>query len=633
MKESTESIVDLDITDSNGNVIVRFEDGHIKTKEFDSSNIEPAPVESGNVEARVADTNVDLDITDSNGNVIVRFANGHIQTKEFDSSNIEPAPMPTGSDNVDARTSSSSADLVLTDNAGNVIAEFSGGNIKTKNFNSDGIKDRLEIVRNISGTDYIKTFPYDASESTTQTITQDFKQGDIILCHLSNADDDITDRLYTKLVTYGYVDTSNTQHTLGQEYGYNFARFVLPADAKGIYGVFGDELLATGTYTFKFIVYKLSAYKRQPHIITVGSDGRRQFTSVREAMDSFHDNNAYNTYEIWVYPGTYNILSDYTADEISAEDFVGLWVKNGVTIKGIGHREQIILHGELDPNDYISTKRNAISTLNMSGNSGLENLTVTNRYLRYAVHDDHGSGYYQEQTRIVENCKFLSTDSSSSGSGQSAYGAGGHNNKKLFIRNCDLGQRFIIHNTQHMYVSMTAVVENSFAQVVSLTDNNDPTFTANTRIEFNNCNFDYIRHDRTTDSSAPTMILQGVGTHDVKLDCEAGTLYNFGDCMLFLATISAGQAVKMNNAQSITPTTFIDDIYGISIGNDGTNTYVQRRGYINNNVLGLTGLSVGDYITIDSSGQCVSGGTAANAIGVVECIDAVTSTAFIKLLF
>ena len=34
-------------------------------------------------------TGVDLDIADTNGNVLVRFANGHIQTKEFNSENLD----------------------------------------------------------------------------------------------------------------------------------------------------------------------------------------------------------------------------------------------------------------------------------------------------------------------------------------------------------------------------------------------------------------------------------------------------------------------------------------------------------------------------------------------------------------
>lgn len=73
--------VDLDITDNSGNVILRLESGHIKTKEFDSS-------EAGNGDASTKSSdavNVDLDLTDNSGNVILRIGNGHIKTKEFDS--------------------------------------------------------------------------------------------------------------------------------------------------------------------------------------------------------------------------------------------------------------------------------------------------------------------------------------------------------------------------------------------------------------------------------------------------------------------------------------------------------------------------------------------------------------------
>lgn len=572
-------------------------------------------------------TGVDLDLTDSDGNVIARFANGHIQTKEFDSANI-----PTSGGNVDAKISNSTADLVLSDAQGNVVAEFADGHIRTKEFSSADVANGLNVVHNISGDDYIKTFAYDTTVSTKQTITGDFREGDTILCHFSNADDDITDFSNTVLLTYGYVDTTGVEHALGQAYPYDFARFTLPEDATAIFGTFGTGLLYAGTYTCKFLVYKLSQYARQPHIVTVGSDGRRMFTSVRAAMDSFSDNNAYNKYEIWVYPGTYNILSDYTADEINADGFVGLWVKNGVSIIGQGHREDIILHGELSPDDYNLTKRNAISTLNMSGNCGLKNLTVTNQYLRYAVHDDHGSGFRQEQTRIVENCRFRSVNAASGGIGQAAYGAGGHNNKKMYIRDCDLGDRFIIHNTPYMiYAPMTAVVENCTAQIVTLTDNNNTTnpWTMHTRVEFNNCNFDYVRHDRTEDGSAPTMILTGVGTHDVKLECEAGTLYNFGDCRIFPGTFTAGQAIQMNGINAIAAATDSTVMIGVAIGNDGSHTWVQRQGYINSNVLGITGLAVGDYITLDASGVCVGGGTAENAIGIVDCVS--NSVAYIKL--
>ena len=111
--DSTKTGVDLDITDASGNVILRLKDGHIFTKEFDSTEI-PDPEDIIDDTAGDGDTNkvwsadklvseladthqdafvrttskdgVDLDIVDGAGNVILRLKSGHIQTKSFDSS-------------------------------------------------------------------------------------------------------------------------------------------------------------------------------------------------------------------------------------------------------------------------------------------------------------------------------------------------------------------------------------------------------------------------------------------------------------------------------------------------------------------------------------------------------------------
>ena len=74
--------VDLDLTDADGNVILRLADGHIKTKEFDSSNLpDDSPVAVRKSDAQDAD----LDITDLAGNVLVRVADGGIQSANFNS--------------------------------------------------------------------------------------------------------------------------------------------------------------------------------------------------------------------------------------------------------------------------------------------------------------------------------------------------------------------------------------------------------------------------------------------------------------------------------------------------------------------------------------------------------------------
>ena len=118
-----ETDADFYVCDSNGNVIAEFVDGHIRTKNFDSSDIntetdttlsvqgKPADAKAvgdaidvlqdeidniepsggtGNVDAKDStETSVDLDISDSGGNVLLRLANGHIATKYFNSADFE----------------------------------------------------------------------------------------------------------------------------------------------------------------------------------------------------------------------------------------------------------------------------------------------------------------------------------------------------------------------------------------------------------------------------------------------------------------------------------------------------------------------------------------------------------------
>lgn len=79
-RDSDATGIDLDISDTNGNVLVRFSNGHIKTKNFNSANAFPFPAP--------IDSDVDLAISDVNGNALVLFKNGQIQTKKFDSKYI-----------------------------------------------------------------------------------------------------------------------------------------------------------------------------------------------------------------------------------------------------------------------------------------------------------------------------------------------------------------------------------------------------------------------------------------------------------------------------------------------------------------------------------------------------------------
>lgn len=91
---SASNNIDLSIADENGKVLAAFSNGYIRTKYFDASAINTHNLDEGllNTITQGADHPVsvennddaDLDFADEHGNVLVRFQNGYIRTKKFD---------------------------------------------------------------------------------------------------------------------------------------------------------------------------------------------------------------------------------------------------------------------------------------------------------------------------------------------------------------------------------------------------------------------------------------------------------------------------------------------------------------------------------------------------------------------
>ena len=81
VESKAEPMADLAFNDENNNAIVIFKDGHIKTKEFDSSDIRVNVYEEENHQA-------DLTLEDEAGNAIAAFKYGHIITKNFNSKDV-----------------------------------------------------------------------------------------------------------------------------------------------------------------------------------------------------------------------------------------------------------------------------------------------------------------------------------------------------------------------------------------------------------------------------------------------------------------------------------------------------------------------------------------------------------------
>ena len=139
---------DLDISDENGNVLVKFANGHVKVKNFDSAdNNESISAILQNIgidDIPVFDEEEDYEIgvIVRYNKLIYKFISVH-EAGEWNSSDVEETNIIDELDvehPVAVETILSDADLDISDENGNVLARFSNGHIKTKNFNSSAIK-------------------------------------------------------------------------------------------------------------------------------------------------------------------------------------------------------------------------------------------------------------------------------------------------------------------------------------------------------------------------------------------------------------------------------------------------------------------------------------------------------------
>ena len=133
IKTANKANTDLDIADEYGNVLVKFANGHVKTKNFNSEN--DTPLSDGNTNAG------DLEFTDEHNHCIVRFSDGQIQTKNFNSAQI---------DNTLAKFNGKSLGII-----GDSISTFSGW------LPSD--------ISGYDGTTYATYYPYSPLTSVEQT--------------------------------------------------------------------------------------------------------------------------------------------------------------------------------------------------------------------------------------------------------------------------------------------------------------------------------------------------------------------------------------------------------------------------------------------------------------------------------
>ena len=403
----------------------------------------------------------------------------------------------------------------------------------------------------------------------------------------------------------------------------------------------GADKLGNVLYRFKdghIQTKNFSSVKINPHIITLKADGTGNFNTLRAAVDSITDANPEtNPYEIHVYPGVYNTLEGYTDAEIRAADIgggytdqsmVGIKLTDGISLIGIGDPSTVILTAELDTTDYTSAVRGNISTLNLKGTCRIENLTIKAKNLRYCVHDDFE--FSKRYTRIVRNCIFVPIGMVMSYNPATSYGSGIRiAGVDALFENCDFGYAFGMHTKTGMTGCSTVVFNHCTGLCMRLGDTAAENDTAHHTYIVNDCNFGSIRITRPT-ATTPHIFVIGVGNNNTMLFSPSADHPHVANILKTkLSSVPVGTFVNVN-ADSMTSTSggitaeVASDIYsaiGIIVDKDDYYDYIQTDGYIQGSRLGLSNLSVGDFVTVDNNMKLASGGTSSNWVGVVKYTD------------
>lgn len=355
------------------------------------------------------------------------------------------------------------------------------------------------------------------------------------------------------------------------------------------------------------------------HIITVKKDGTGDYTSLRPAVDSITDASKNNPYLIEIYPGTYDVMDDFTNDEILAYADAsvrlgGIVIGDGINLRGIGDMHTVILNGYL-PTTYDQMEiRNKVSTLSIGGNAFIENLTLIAENIRYCIHDSYplNIGKYK---RVLKNVAMIA-HKLTSGNPEKTYGCGFMApGQDSYFENVDFGTDSAIHSNLVATESTITIFKNCRGGMFVI--NPYSSYAVEHTFFFDGCSFESIKllEDDTTNAQNMHIYVNG-GSSDMLVNALPGRVVMTGDVVkIRKSTLPIGTAVKMDNYLAAKAVDY-DIAYGIIINQDDDYTYVQRSGYILSDYIGMS-LSEGDYVTLDADSKLTTtGATSSNAVGV-----------------
>ena len=515
-------------------------------------------------------------------------------------------------------TTEADADLDITDENGNVIVRMIGGGVESKNFR--GFK---YITFSKSGTT--------SNQSIIITINRNFKKGDRIVLHCARGVYPYNAPWNQGLAVTYYED--NRVIVENERVDISYFEHIITADTSSV-SVEYDGTLSSGSQTVTFSVSLMGDIPVTPTVLTVKKDGTGNYDNLRDAVDAIGllANDVMNPYVIKVYPGTYDVLSDYTDEEINASvssfsdiTFVGLKLLNGVSLVGVGDPNDIILTASLDTTNYTADVRGGISTLNKQGSGSIENVTIVSNNLRYCFHDDFGSQSGKRIKRLIKNCIFRAYNSAYTPN--TSYGAGmpvGGMDAEYI--DCDFGENGGLHFNTQMLHAVSVHLMNCKGLGFRIGDNTTTTgYTEISEFKFDNCDFKWI--GCVVADSTPHVCIRGTGNAPMIIKAPDGVLYDIDNVVVVpLERLNAnvGDVVEWYAQNGHGPrykaATSLDTASGIVVYKDSTDVYIQTSGYVKTSRAGISTFELNDYVGL-SSGSAVVVQNESDSFGRIKYVD------------
>lgn len=362
----------------------------------------------------------------------------------------------------------------------------------------------------------------------------------------------------------------------------------------------------------------------------------KQFKTIRSAIEFIADSvgrsaasksNYYNRYNIFIDGGTYDILGEFSFEELSASTFEGIYIPDYVNIYGIG---TVVLTGDWDnyknkfsdDESYYSfvISRHVVCPINTHKNCIFKNITIKTHNMRYCLHDEDAGVFYDSE-QLFENCNFIAEEADSNVRANIyATPVGiGISNRKITFKNCNFigktqaKQSFFFHS--HASADMPSSIELEKCCFSCGTNGHSIFCTSygeqtNNKVAITDCSLKDIAHtkaDNYTGNCDFTFV--GGGNTDFMYSFDANdTNRLLFDCVMcknnFSSVIPKGKPVRLHSYNTIMPFTTSSEkssqFYGIAVEDIPANGYglIKTHGFIKLSDTSLQSANVGDLIGI-----------------------------------